>query len=211
MDVFPEIREPRVVVQVEAGGLTAEEVEQRVTIPIESVMNGIPGVRKVRSSSGGGLALVWVDFDWDVDLAKARFSVFERLQSVKERLPEEVHAEIAPVVYITGEIMLVALTCPSGKTSLLKVREMAEFDLRTRLLSVPGLGDVVVVGGHLPEYKILASPEKLAQRGLAFSDVIAATDASRTLASVGYLPHVGGEEIPSARWRVRTPSKRSSA
>ena len=78
VDVFPEIREPRVVVQVEAGGLTAEEVEQRVTMPIESVMNGIPGVRKVRSSSGGGLAMVWVDFDWDVDLTKARFSEIGR-------------------------------------------------------------------------------------------------------------------------------------
>ena len=196
VDVFPEIREPRVVVQVEAGGLTAEEVEQRVAMPIESAMNGIPGVRKVRSSSGGGLAMVWVDFDWDVDLANARFSVFERLQSVRERLPEEVHAEIAPVVSITGEIMLVALTCPSGKTSMLEVREMAEFDLRTRLLSVPGLGDVVVTGGHLPEYQILVSPEKLVQRGLALGDVIVAAESSRTHASAGYLPHVGGEEIP---------------
>ena len=196
VDVFPEIREARVVIQVEAGGLTAEEVEQRVTIPIEAVMNGIPGVRKVRSSSGGGLAFVWVEFDWDVDLIRARYSVFERLASVREQLPEEVHAEIAPIVSITGEIMLVALTCPEGKVSPLALRETAEFDLRTRLLGVPGIGEVVVVGGRLPEYQILARPEKLAQYDLALSDVIAAAVSSRTLASAGYLPHVGGEEIP---------------
>ena len=131
VDVFPEIREARVVVQVEAGGLTAEEVEQRVTIPIEAVMNGIPGVRKVRSSSGGGLSFVWIEFDWDVDLLEARYSVFERLASVREQLPEEIHAEIAPIVSITGEIMLVALTCPDGRVSSLALRETAEFDLRT--------------------------------------------------------------------------------
>ena len=196
VDVFPEIREARVVVQVEAGGLTAEEVEQRVTIPIEAVMNGIPGVRKVRSSSGGGLSFVWVEFDWDTDLMAARYSVFERLASVREQLPEEVHAEIAPIVSITGEIMLVALTCPEGKVSPLALRETAEFDLRTRLLGVPGVGEVVVVGGRLPECQVLARPEKLAQYGLALSDVIAAAASSRTLASAGYLPHVGGEEIP---------------
>ena len=196
VDVFPEIREPRVVVQVEAGGLSAEEVEQFVTIPIEAVMNGIPGVRKVRSSSGGGLAFVWVEFDWDVELAQARFSVFERLATVREQLPEGVRAEIAPVVSVTGEIMLVALTCPKGETSLLNVREMAEFDLRTRLLSVPGIGDVVVMGGHLPEYQVLASPSYLAQYGLTLNDVIGAVEGSRTMASAGYLPHVAGEEIP---------------
>ena len=196
VDVFPEIREARVVVQVEAGGLTAEEVEQRVTIPIEAVMNGIAGVRKVRSSSGGGLAFVWVEFDWDTDLMQARYSVFERLASVRESLPEEVRAEIAPIVSITGEIMLVALTCPNGEVSPLALREMGEFDLRTRLLGVPGVGEVVVVGGRLPEYQVLATPEKLAQYGLALSDVVAAASSSRTLASAGYLPHFMGEEIP---------------
>lgn len=196
VDVFPEIREPRVVVQTEAGGLTAEEVEQRVTIPIEAAMNGLPGVRTVRSSSGGGLSFVWVDFDWDVNLAQARFSVFERLAAVKEQLPEDVRAEIAPVVSVTGEIMLVALTCPNGRLSPLEIRELAEFDLRTRLLGVPGVGDVVVTGGRLPEFQIRVSPSVLSQYGLSFADVVSAAESSRTQASAGYLPHVGGEEIP---------------
>ncbi|MGN0852626.1 MAG: CusA/CzcA family heavy metal efflux RND transporter [Kiritimatiellia bacterium] len=196
VDVFPEIREPRVVVQVEAGGLTAEEVEQRAIIPLEAAMNGIPGVRNVRSSSSGGLGFVWVDFDWSADISLARFGVFERLQSVREQLPEEVKVELAPVVSVTGEIMLVALTCPSRTLTMEELRERAEYDLRIRLLGVGGIGDVVVVGGHLPEYQVRVRPERLAQCGLALADAVEAVRSSRTLASAGYLGDVAGEEIP---------------
>lgn len=196
VDVFPEIREPRVVVQVEAGGLTSEEVEQRVIIPLEAAMNGIPGVRNVRSSSSSGLGFVWVDFDWNEDISRARFGVFERLQAVREQLPDDVHAEIAPVVSVTGEIMLVALTCPSKTISMEELRELAEYDLRIRLLGVGGIGDVVVVGGHLPEYQVRVRPERLAQYGLTLADTVEAVRSSRTLASAGYLPDVVGEEIP---------------
>ncbi|MGN0833225.1 MAG: CusA/CzcA family heavy metal efflux RND transporter [Kiritimatiellia bacterium] len=196
VDVFPEIREPRVVIQVEAGGLTAEEVEQLVVVPLEAAMNGIPGVRNVRSSSGSGLGFVWVDFDWNEDIARARFGVFERLQSVREQLPDEVRVEIAPVVSVTGEIMLVALTCPSKTTSMEELRELAEYDLRVRLLGVGGIGDVVVVGGHLPECQVLVRPERLAQYDLTLADAVEAVRSSRSLASAGYLPDVAGEEIP---------------
>ncbi|MBO7182210.1 MAG: efflux RND transporter permease subunit, partial [Kiritimatiellae bacterium] len=103
VDVFPDVSMPRVTIQTEAGGLTAEEVEQLVTIPIESAVNGIPGVRTIRSSSSGGLSFVWVDFDWDVPLTQARFDVFERLSRVQALLPEEAHAEMSPVVSVTGE------------------------------------------------------------------------------------------------------------
>ena len=196
VDVFPEIREPRVVVQIEAGGLTAEEVEQLVVVPIEAAMNGIPGVRNVRSSSGGGLGFVWVDFDWSEDIARARFGVFERLQSVREQLPDEVRVEIAPVVSVTGEIMLVALTCPGKTLSMEELRELAEYDLRIRLLGVGGIGDVVVTGGRLPECQVLVRPERLAQYELSLADAVEAVRSSRSLASAGYLPDVAGEEIP---------------
>ena len=95
VDVFPDIAVPRVVLQTEAPGYTAEEVEQRVTVPIETAMNGIPQVSTIRSSSSGGLSFVWVDFEWGADLARARFDVFERLQRVRETLPPEVDVEIA--------------------------------------------------------------------------------------------------------------------
>jgi HME family heavy-metal exporter len=196
VDVFPELKAPRVVVQTEAGGLTAEEVEQFVTVPIESAMNGLPGVTAVRSSSGGGLSFVWVDFDWGMDLFRARQIVGERLAAVQALLPEESRPEITPVVSITGEIMLVALTCEDGSVSPLELRALAEYDLYNRLMAIPGIGQVVVVGGRLPEYQVNVSQERLAALGLSLRDVAEAAQDAHTLASAGYLPNVRHQEIP---------------
>ena len=196
VDVFPDIRAPQVVVQTEAGGLTAEEVEQQVTRPIESAVNGIPGVTGIRASSSGGLSFVWIDFDWSADLTRARFDVFERLSRVRESLPPDADTEIAPDVSVTGEIMLVALTSPSGAVSPLDLRARAEYDLRSRLLAVPGIGEVVVIGGQLPEVRIEADPRELAADGVTLNDVIEAARASRTQAGAGYLANVAGDEVP---------------
>ncbi len=196
VDVFPDISVPRVTIQTEAGGLTAEEVEQLVTIPIEASVNGIPGVSTIRSSSGGGLSFVWVDFDWDVDLTRARFDVFERLSRVRESLPAEVDCEIAPVVSVTGEIMLVALTAKEGGISPLELRELAEYDLRLRLLGIPGIGEVAVIGGRLPEYRVAVDPRRLAEHALSLAETVEAAKDTRTYLSAGYLPDVAGEEIP---------------
>ena len=196
VDVFPDIAVPRVVLQTEATGLTAEEVEQRVTLPIEAAMNGIPNVSTIRSSSSGGLSFVWVDFDWSADLARARFDVFERLQRVRESLPPEVKVEIAPPVSVTGEIMLVALTSENGGASSLELRELAEFVLRPRLLAVKGIGEVAVMGGRLPECRVSVSPRRLAAQGLSVADVVEAVRDTRTVAGGGYLADVGGDEIP---------------
>ena len=196
VDVFPDIAVPRVVLQTEATGLTAEEVEQRVTLPLEAALNGIPNVSTIRSSSSGGLSFVWVDFDWSADLARARFDVFERLQRVRESLPPEVKVEIAPTVSVTGEIMLVALTSENGGASLLELRELAEFVLRPRLLAVKGIGEVAVMGGRLPECRVSVSPRRLAAQGLSVADVVEAVRDTRTVAGGGYLADVGGDEIP---------------
>ena len=196
VDVFPDISVPRVTIHTEAGGLTAEEVEQLVTIPIESVVNGIPGVSTIRSSSSGGLSFVWIDFDWNVDVARARFDVFERLARVKETLPDEAHAEISPIVSVTGEIMLVALTGKEGGASALEIREIAEYDLRTRLLGIPGIGEVTVIGGRLPEYRVAADPRRIAEAGLSLFDIMEAARDTRTFLSGGYLANVAGEEVP---------------
>ena len=126
VDVFPDIKVPRVTIQTEAGGLTAEEVEQRITVPIESAMNGLTGVTKIRSSSGGGLSFVWVDFDWAADPDAARFHVFERLGQVRDALPQEAEPEIAPVISVSGEIMMVALVSESTNVTGLALREIAE-------------------------------------------------------------------------------------
>ncbi len=196
VDVFPDISVPRVTIQTEAGGLTAEEVEQLVTIPIEAAVNGIPGVSTIRSSSGGGLSFVWVDFDWNVDLTRARFDVFERLSRVRDSLPAEVDCEIAPVVSVTGEIMLVALTAKEDGISPLELRELAEYDLRLRLLGIPGIGEVAVIGGRLPEYRVAVDPRRLAEHSLSIAETVEAAKDTRTYLSAGYLPDVAGEEIP---------------
>ena len=130
VDVFPELTAPTVVVMTEAGGLAADEVETNVTFPIEASVNGLPGIRRVRSASSTGLSFVWVEFDWGEDLFRARQLVSERLSSVREALPPSAHAEIAPITSITGEVMLLALSSPDGSVSAIELRSYAEFDLR---------------------------------------------------------------------------------
>ena len=195
VDVFPDIKVPRVTIQTEAGGLTAEEVEQLITVPIESAMNGLKGVTNIRSSSGGGLSFVWVDFDWTSDPNSARFRVFERLGQVRESLPKEADPEIAPVISVSGEIMMIALVSESTNVTGLALREIAEYPLRNRLLAIPGIAQVVAIGGSLPEFRIGYSPRQLAQYGLGVSDLEEAVGASRTWASGGYLADVKGEEL----------------
>ncbi len=195
VDVFPEIRVPRVVVQTEAGGLTAEEVEQFITIPVESAMNGVPGVKAVRSSSGGGLSFVWIDFEWGTDILSARYWVSERLASARALIMADHDPEITPVVSVTGEILMLALTS-EGEVSPLEIRRLAEFDLRNRLMAIPGIGQVVVMGGNMPEFQVNVEQDRLTSLGLTLNDVIEAARAASTLESAGYLANVRGVEYP---------------
>jgi Cu/Ag efflux pump CusA len=186
VDVFPELNAPTVVVLTEAGGLAADEVELYVTFPIEASVNGLPGVRRVRSSSAIGLSLVWVEFDWGADIFRARQLVSERLSVLRESLPENAHAEITPITSITGEIMLIALSSPDGKVSDLELRALAEFDLRNRLLAVPGIAQVVAIGGELPEYQINVHQDRLALYGLTVNDVVEAARGAHSTAAAGW-------------------------
>lgn len=195
VDVFPELEVPRVTIQTEAHGLTAEEVEQYITIPIASAMNGTAGVKEVRNSSGAGLSFVWVDFDWNTDIYRARQIVTERLATVRESLPENVSSELAPIVSVTGEIMLIALTGDEN-TNLLDMRQLAEYKLRNRLLAIPGIGQVTVLGGRLPEYQIIYDPNRLKQAGVTLNDVKEAIVNSQSSIPAGYLEDVAGQELP---------------
>lgn len=195
VDVFPELNAPTVVLLTEAGGLAADEVEQFVTFPIETSVNGLPGVRRVRSASSIGLSLVWVEFDWGSDIYRARQLVTERLAAVRESLPENSHAEIAPITSITGEIMLLALSSPDGTVSDLDLRAYAEFDLRNRLLAVPGVAQVSPIGGELPEYQVNVHQDRLALYGLTVGDVVEATRGAHSTAPAGYLGNVDGQEF----------------
>ncbi len=196
VDVFPELNAPTVVVMSEAPGLAADEVEQFVTFPIETAVNGASGVRRVRTSSAMGLSIAWVEFDWGADIYRARQLVSERLGTVREDLPPGTHSELTPITSITGEIMLLAVSSPDGVVSPLELRVYAEFDLRNRLLAVPGIAQVSVIGGELPEYQVLVEQERLRLHDLTMMDVAAAADAAHSTLSAGYLPDVGGLELP---------------
>ena len=196
VDVFPDLNAPTVVVMTESGGLAADEVETTVTFPIETAVNGLPGTRRVRSASATGLSIVWVEFDWGTDIYRARQLVNERLTAVREALPPNAHAEITPVTSITGEIMLLALSSPDGTVDALALRSFAEFDLRNSILAVPGVAQVVAIGGELPQYQVDVKQELLALHELTIGDVVEAARSSHSTASAGYLPNIESQEIP---------------
>lgn len=195
VDVFPTLNAPRVLIMTEAGGYSAEEVEQYITFPVESSVNGLPDVKKVRSASSGSLSLVWVDFNWGADLYRARQLVSERLAIAEKSLPEDVHAEIAPITSITGEIMLISLRSDDTEVSDLDLRALGEFDLRSRLLAISGIAQVVAIGGELPEYQINVREERLRLYRLTLQEVVEAVERAHSTASAGYLPNSQGLEI----------------
>ena len=196
VDVFPELNAPTVVVMTEAPGLAADEVEQYVTFPIETAVNGIPGIRRIRTSSAIGLSIAYVEFEWDTDIYRARQLVSERLDTVREELPPDAHAEMTPITSITGEIMLLALSSPDARVSPMELRSYAEFELRNRLLAVPGVAQVSVIGGELPEYQVLVEQAKLQLFGLSIQDVVDAAGEAHSTLSAGYLPDVESLELP---------------
>jgi CzcA family heavy metal efflux pump len=196
VDVFPELNAPTVVVMTESPGLAADEVEQYVTFPIETSVNGIPGVRRVRTASAIGLSIAYIEFDWGTDIYRARQLVAERLDTVREDLPPDAHAEMTPISSITGEIMLLAVSSPQGEIPPMEIRAYAEYDLRNKLLAIPGVAQVAVIGGELPEYQVLVEQELLRLYDLSMDDVVHAANQSHSTLSAGYLPNVDSLELP---------------
>jgi len=196
VDVFPELNAPTVVVMTESGGLAADEVEQYVTFPIETAVNGMTGVRRVRSASAIGLSIVWVDLAWGADLYDARQLVAERLAAVRGAMPDGVEPFITPITSIAGEVMLIALSSPGGTVDPLDLRAFAEFELRTKILALPGVAQCVAIGGELPEYQVNVDQDRLRLHDLTISDVVRAAGDAHSTVSAGYLPAVGTLEIP---------------
>ena len=196
VDVFPELNAPTVVIMTEAPGLAADEVEQYVTFPIETSVNGMPGIRRVRTTSAIGLSVAYVEFDWGTDIMTARQLVSERLDSVREDLPPDAHAEMTPITSITGEIMLLAVSSPDQSKSDLEIRAYAEYELRNKLLGIAGVAQISVIGGELPEYQVVVNQDKLRLYGLTIEDVAKAAGASHSTLSAGYIPNIDSLEMP---------------
>lgn len=204
VDVFPDLNRPTVTIFTEAEGLAPEEVETLVTLPIETAMNGSSGVMRVRSASTIGLSLVWVEFGWNMDIYKARQIVTEKMQQVSETLPAGARPVLGPISSIMGEIMLVGLTSENKNVDPLELRSLADWAIRPRLLSIPGMSQITVIGGEQKQYQVLLNPEKMIYHGITFENVKTALENANVNSTGGFLFESYKERLIRNIGRIRS-------
>lgn len=202
VDVFPDLNRPTVTIMTESEGLAPPEVEQLVTFPIETQMNGVPGVSRVRSVSGVGLSIVYVEFNWDTDIYRNRQLVAEKLAAARDQLPANTVPQLGPVSSIMGQIVLVALS--SDRLSPMELREIADFTIRPRLLGIPGVAQVIPIGGEVRQYRV--SPQTAAMRALGVSY----DQAERALAQFGTNSGGGFTDLNSREYLIRNIGRSTS-
>ena len=194
LDVLPDLTAPTVTVLTEAPGMDPLEIESLVTFPIESSLNGAAGVRRVRSATAVGVAVVWVEFDWGQDIARARQTVTEKLSLASGSLPPGVEPPfLAPVSSIMGEVLFVGLE--SDRHSGIEIRTTAEATVRRRLLAVPGVSQVIATGGDQKQYEVLVEPTRLRTYGVTLAEVEQALSAANRNATAGFQVSEGQEYL----------------
>lgn len=187
IDIFPNLTRPRVTVMTESPGLAPEEVETLVTFPLETALNGATGVESVRSASGIGLSVINVEFDWNTDIYVARQVVQERIALVAPQLPEGISPQMAPISSIMGQMMMVGMWSRDEATSPMQLRTLADWVVRQRLLTIPGVAQVVVMGGSRKQFQVLVDPDALLAQGVTLSEVENALRQTNLNATGGYL------------------------
>lgn len=193
VDVLPNLNRPVVTILVEAPGLAPPEVETLVARPIETAMSGVPGVERVRSVSGIGLAVVYIEFGWAEEVYRARQQVSERLALVREQIPEGISPQMGPVTSIMGEIMLVAI--PYGTASPMQAREIADFQIRPRLLTIPGVAQVIPIGGEVRQYRVSPNLPTMAAAGVELAEIEGALRAFGTNTGGGFVDQFDQEYL----------------
>ncbi|MGI0485196.1 efflux RND transporter permease subunit [Pantanalinema rosaneae CENA516] len=212
LDVFPDFAPPQVEIQTEAPGLAPEEVESLITLPIESAVNGTPGVETVRSSSAVGISVVRVIFNWGTDVYQARQLVTERLQQARSKLPTGVESpQISPITSPIGTILMYAFAVEpelsqssETPTSLMEVRRLVDRNVTNRLLAIPGISQVIAYGGEVRQYQVLVDPAKLAALNVSLQDVTQAAAQANVNAAGGFLITPDQEEIIRGVGRVES-------
>ncbi len=192
VDVFPALDKPSVTVMTESPGLAPEEVESLVSMPLEAAVNGMPGVTRVRSVSGIGLSQLVIEFDWGTDIYRNRQLVAERLQLAREQLPPNALPQMGPVASIMGEILLIAIPVTDG-AGLMPAREWADWVLRPRLLTLPGVAQIIPIGGEVRQYRVAPDPARMQAAGITLEQLTAAVQNFGGNASGGFLEQQGRE------------------
>jgi HME family heavy-metal exporter len=193
VDVFPDLNKPTITLMTEAEGLAAEEVEQLVTFPIETSMNGMPDVTRVRSVSTVGLSIVFVEFDWGTDIFSNRQQVTERLGLVGEQLPEDIVPQMAPISSIMGEIMLIAVH--SETQSAMDLRDLADWIVRPRLLTIPGVSQVIPIGGEVRQYRVTPNVPLMDSLDVKHAEIVDALRQFGINTGGGYVDQAGREYL----------------
>lgn len=195
VDVFPDLNKPTVTIMTEAGGMAAEEVEQLITFPLETTMNGLPGVESVRSVSSAGLSFIYVTFDWTTEIFRARQMVSERLSAMEEGLPAGVIPRMGPISSIMGEIMQIAIPIDTAKISPMQVREYADWVLRPRLMAIPGVAQVIPIGGEVRQFQVQPNTTRMAELGITHEQLESALKGYSSNTSGGFLELNGREYL----------------